>query len=596
MAAPIDLENWQAQVDEIQALEAIFEADFQITSVTGLASSATPPQSSWDAATLASEEPPSGPWTLSCQLAVRVNPPDSGVWEVGVSDPLPSTLRKSEDLGDRISVPRSTHCLLHLPPVMLSLVFPPSYPSESAPEMKVSSIWLSRRQVVEIEAELSSLWEGQGVGLPVCWLWTDWIENSLMGHLLESQNSSISSSKCFLLESDPLEESSSEGEGDEGERKESSVEGDRDEPVENRLMALLRHSAAREMQLFRQGMHTCGVCLEEQRGDRFVRLDCGHVFCGDCLGEQARLHVKEGSLDALKCPEPGCKDPLSVHVLRRLLEPEAFDRWEQLMLQRALDSMPDAAYCPRCSTLSLEDAQDNCAECSKCFFVFCTLCNEGRHPGVQCVSAETRLAMLRRKAEGGGAAAVAELRRKEHEIMSLAEIEKTSKPCPACGMAIQRSEGCNKMVCGNCNAFFCYKCGKQISGYDHFKAGGDCVLFDEAEILRWERRWEEQAGAHAAAAFRNDYLLDFGDAYEGAGGGGNGGIDAGNNRGGGGNRGGQVNIVNCPCCGQPNYRFARNNHLQCWSCTRHFCALCRAVLPRRGGGTHFGPRGCSQHS
>ena len=124
------------------------------------------------------------------------------------------------------------------------------------------------------------------------------------------------------------------------------------------------------------------------------------------------------------------------------------------------------------------------------------------------------------------------------------------------------------------------------------------MLFDEAEILRWERRWEEQAGAHAAAAFRNDYLLDFGEFGDGGGGGGgefHDGVGGGPQGGRGGNRG-QVNVVNCPCCGQPNYRFARNNHLQCWSCTRHFCALCRQVLPRRQGGTHFGPRGCPQHS
>jgi uncharacterized protein (UPF0212 family) len=60
---------------------------------------------------------------------------------------------------------------------------------------------------------------------------------------------------------------------------------------------------------------------------------------------------------------------------------------------------------------------------------------------VRCVSAETKLAMLRRKAEGGGAAAVEALRRREHEFLSLAEVERTSKPCPTCGAAIQRSEG-----------------------------------------------------------------------------------------------------------------------------------------------------------
>ena len=40
-----------------------------------------------------------------------------------------------------------------------------------------------------------------------------------------------------------------------------------------------------------------------------------------------------------------------------------------------------------------------------------------------------------------------------------------------------------------------------------------------------------------------------------------------------------------------------NNHMACWSCTSHFCYLCRAVLRGKGaGGSHFGPRGCKQHT
>ena len=43
--------------------------------------------------------------------------------------------------------------------------------------------------------------------------------------------------------------------------------------------------------------------------------------------------------------------------------------------------------------------------------------------GSQCVSSETKLAMLRRKMEGGGRAALDELRRQELDLLSLAQIE-----------------------------------------------------------------------------------------------------------------------------------------------------------------------------
>ena len=66
------------------------------------------------------------------------------------------------------------------------------------------------------------------------------------------------------------------------------------------LFKLLRYNAVRGHQAFMQGLHTCGVCLEEMRGSAFVRLDCRHVWCQACLAQQAALHVEEGSLERLR--------------------------------------------------------------------------------------------------------------------------------------------------------------------------------------------------------------------------------------------------------------------------------------------------------
>ena len=70
-------------------------------------------------------------------------------------------------------------------------------------------------------------------------------------------------------------------------------------------------------------------------------------------------------------------------------------------------------------------------------------------------------------------------------------MQETSKRCPACGMAIQKSAGCNKMTCGNCGAFFCWRCNKEVDGYEHFHSG-KCILFDHAEVQRWEVEFQVQ--------------------------------------------------------------------------------------------------------
>lgn len=57
------------------------------------------------------------------------------------------------------------------------------------------------------------------------------------------------------------------------------------------------------------------MCFEEKPGSHCVRLDdCRHVFCVECVATHAGLHVSEGSLDKLRCLDPGCKERLSRQV------------------------------------------------------------------------------------------------------------------------------------------------------------------------------------------------------------------------------------------------------------------------------------------
>ena len=61
-----------------------------------------------------------------------------------------------------------------------------------------------------------------------------------------------------------------------------------------------------------------------------------------------------------------------------LLGAGAAERWERLELAQGLARMPDVVHCPRCSAACIEDS-DNCAQCPKCLFAFCSLCNDSWH-------------------------------------------------------------------------------------------------------------------------------------------------------------------------------------------------------------------------
>jgi E3 ubiquitin-protein ligase RNF14 len=507
---------------------------------------------------------------------------------------------------------------------------------------------------------LAALWAGGGGGgggpNPVLWEWGEWVQaegvaaavaasGAGCGGGIDLSAAAAAAAAAAAGGAAGGAEGGAEGGGEGGKGREAGEEPGEEEREQDPLAPaaalasdLLRHASAAASAAFAATTHACPICLEEVPGARCVRPgsgpDCGaHALCAPCAVSLVRAALAPGGPGprACACPWPGCGARLDPAALAGagLLSGGEVDGWEGAELQAALAAMPDLLPCPHCSTPSLADAGDHLAVCPAptCRFAFCGLCLGAWHPAAACLGAAARLAVFRARMAGarptGGQ--LSELRRREEEYLSAAAIERSgAKRCPGCGAAIQRSEGCNKMACPSCGTRFCYRCGCGIEGYDHFRAGG-CVLFEAAELARWERAVGGGGAVMPAGGIGGGFGLRERERGEGGGGlvgglglGGGGaqaaGLGAAADRAeaaarnqfwaavgadgaAGAHAAGPPRLPRCPRCGQGNARVGLNNHLCCFACRGYFCAACGEGLPARGGGLHFGraPK-CQQHS
>ncbi|XP_057448653.1 uncharacterized protein LOC130740160 [Lotus japonicus] len=429
----------------------------------------------------------------------------------------------------------------YLPPIVLTCLLPKSYPSHQPPIFTISVKWLEPLKILSLCSELDSIWEEQQ-GQEVIYHWVEWLHGSSLSHLGFDKEITLGPCDVNRVVDKRV------------------VSGTKS--IDLDIPFLRSYNNEKHHENFLKELHECCICYSEYPGTEFVQLPCKHFFCRKCLQTFTQIHVKEGTVGNLECLDAKCKVMIPPGLLKHLLADEDYERWESMMLEKTLASMSDVVHCPRCETPCIED-EDHHAQCPQCFFSFCTLCRERRHVGIACMTLEMKIQIL--KDRQNLSQLKGDQKRKElemiNEMLSMKEIHRDSKLCPSCDMAISRTEGCNKMKCGNCGQYFCYRCNKAIDEtdpYGHFR-DGSCELFPREMIDAWQ---ENLNARQLVGQVQAELFPQRGTA--------------------------------CPSCRQFNAKIGNNNHMFCWACQSHYCYLCNEVVRR--GTKHYGPKGCKQHS
>ena len=235
---------------------------------------------------------------------------------------------------------------------------------------------------------------------------------------------------------------------------------------------------------FDAAIHECNVCGEEGAGaSAFVQmLGCSHPddnTCVSCLKYMCAIHIREGSIEKLVCPDRECALPFNAATLRRILVggdgdsgsdagggaggggrrdtkegggdddggtgndgAELMVRWRTIKVARLWEGIEGFTHCPRCEDQGVEtpavpvEAGRTMCCCSKCEYVFCSLCRERYHPGTPCLDASRSLTDLQARISKMGANASADLRKKAAgmvvDLKSIQTIAQSTQRCPGC--------------------------------------------------------------------------------------------------------------------------------------------------------------------
>lgn len=192
----------------------------------------------------------------------------------------------------------------------------------------------------------------------------------------------------------------------------------------------------------------CTICFETKHGHEYDIMDCcNQPFCTECMTEHLTACLHEGNLEELKCPNQNCSKTITEPIMRAItLHNNAiYDQYLEVSLQEYLnkDSLTRHCLTPNCVFQFLKDP--DCGEtiiCESCKKEYCSDCLFNHNLNITCDQAKT------------------ERDPNLADDAALAWIMENTRQCAQCGNAVERSKGCNHMIC-RCKYEFCYVCGKK---------------------------------------------------------------------------------------------------------------------------------------
>ncbi|VDO34720.1 unnamed protein product [Haemonchus placei] len=284
---------------------------------------------------------------------------------------------------------------------------------------------------------------------------------------------------------------------------------------------------------------TQNVCYDNKSGPECVKFNpCGHVFCKECVRTYFLDQLTAMRVAPLSCLSPRCESYPSEMLIEELVGEDHFERYQRIILSNVLARIDDIAFCPRprCqSPAPRRSCTSLLAICPVCDYSFCIKCHRAYHGVNPCRATVVAGSRMVEDEEGnlvfkeitvdeylaatddqrqemawwyGGVDKLEEVMDKAlglSEKRSQKFLEKYTRTCPTCGVAIMVEEGCNEVFC-RCGTSFCFGCGELLMGEEGGSGIRTCKSF-----LKCQRVGSEALDEHTGAYdyVRISWLLIF---------------------------------------------------------------------------------------
>ncbi|ESZ89523.1 hypothetical protein SBOR_10093 [Sclerotinia borealis F-4128] len=188
-----------------------------------------------------------------------------------------------------------------------------------------------------------------------------------------------------------------------------------------------------------------------------IRTHCGHLYCLQCFETLCSSTATGDKEVIITCMMDGCDVVLSLQEIQQHLPSVTFEELLEASFTSYIRRHPqDFHYCPTpdCEQIYRVTLPIKSRTCAKCLAETCISCHVS-HAGQTCVE-------YRYQKEGGDAA------------FENAKSELGFKDCPKCKTTIEKSSGCNHMICSACKIHICWVCldtfERESRCYDHLSA------------------------------------------------------------------------------------------------------------------------------